>query len=187
MAATESAGFKPATQWNSAPNATGSLSSLFAADGSTTTASITWNSSGTYTVGFTDTVTSSDSRMMSGYLDPTATTSPATVTVTLPSAISGAYDVYVYCYANIDPRTRTYRYAIGTTTHSWTQQGPSATTFPGYNLAPDGGTGSNYDYVRFQNVTGATFTLTATPPSATGGTSVRSPVNGIQIVYPAGS
>jgi hypothetical protein len=36
-------------------------------------------------------------------------------------------------------------------------------------------------------VTGSPFTLTATPLAATGGTSLRAPVNGIQIVYPAGS
>ena len=183
------AGVKPAAHWNSATSNTGTLSSLLAADGSTAIgASVGWSASDTWTAGFTDTTTAADARMMSGYLDPQATASPATVNVTVPSSMTGAYDVYVYCYGSItDTRTRTYQYAIGTTAHSWTQQGPSATTFPGYNLAPEGGTGNNYDYVRFQNVTGSTFTLTATPVSATGGASVRAPVNGIQIVYPAGS
>ena len=184
------AGVKQARNWNSASGNQGSLSSLLFADGSTaTSASVGWSASDTWTVGFTDTATSSDSRMMSGYLDPRATAlpaTPATINVTLPNSMSGAYDVYVYCYSNIETRTRTYRYAIGTTPRTWTQQGPSSTTFPGYNQAPEGGTG-NYSYVRFQNVTGSTFTLTATPVAATGGASYRAPVNGIQIVYPAGS
>ena len=181
------AGVKQAKNWNSASGNQGSLSSLLFADGSTATgASVGWSASDTWTAGFTDTATSSDSRMMSGYLDPRATALPATINVTLPSAMSGAYDVYVYCYGNVDSRTRTYQYAIGTKTHSWTQQGPSATTFPGYKEAPEGGTG-DYDYVVFRNLTGNTFTLTATPLAATGGTSLRAPLNGIQIVYPAGS
>ena len=184
------AGVKQVKNWNSVSGNQGSLSSLLFADGSTATgASVGWSASDTWTVGFTDTATSSDSRMMSGYLDPRATAlpaTPATINVTLPSSMSGAYDVYVYCYANLDNRRRTYRYAIGTTPHTWTQQGPNTTTFPGYNEAPEGGTG-NYDYVRFQNVTGSTFTLTATPVAATGGASYRAPVNGIQIVYPSGS
>jgi hypothetical protein len=184
------AGVKQAKNWNSASGNQGSLTPLLFTDGSTATgASVGWSASDTWTVGFTDTATSSDSRMMSGYLDPRATAlpaTPATINVTLPSSMSGAYDVYVYCYANIDNRTRTYQYAIGgTTPRTWTQQGPSATTFPGYNEAPSGGTG-NYSYVRFQKVTGSTFTLTATPVAATGGDSYRAPVNGIQIVYPAG-
>jgi hypothetical protein len=181
------AGVKQAQNWNSASGNQGSLSSLLFADGSTATgASVGWSASDTWTAGFTDTATSSDSRMMSGYLDPQANASPATVNVTLPGSMSGAYDVYVYCYASMDTRTRTYKYAIGTTTHTWTQQGPSSTTFPGYNQAPEGGTG-NYDYVVFRNLTGTTFTLTATPLAATGGTSLRAPVNGIQVVYPSGS
>jgi hypothetical protein len=185
------AGVKPAKNWNSASGNQGSLSSLLFADGSAATgASVGWSASDTWTVGFTDTATSSDSRMMNGYLDPRASAlpaTPATINVTLPSSMSGAYDVYVYCYASIDNRTRTYQYAIGgTTPRTWTQQGPSTTTFPGYNEAPSGGTG-NYSYVRFQNVAGSTFTLTATPVAATGGDSYRAPVNAIQIVFLAGS
>ena len=191
MAASESAGVKPATHWNSAASNTGTLSSLVSADGTTTSASVAWDSpvasgetSATWSLSWTD--APGDVRMMNGYLDPRATASPATIDVTLPSSMSGGYDVYVYCYGNIvGVKNRTYQYTIGTTTHSFTQQGPSATTFPGYMEAPEGGTG-NYDYVVFQNLTGTTFTLTATPLSSTSG-SVRAPVNGIQIVSPSGS
>ena len=182
------AGVKQAKNWNSAPGNLGPLSSLVFQDGSIATgASVSWSVSGTWTVWATPpTDNTSDEHMLNGYLDPQSTASPATVNVTLPSSMSGAYDVYVYCYANMDTRTRTYKYAIGTATRTWTQQGPSSTAFPGYNQAPEGGTG-NYDYVLFHNLTGSTFTLTATPGSATGGTSVRAPLNGIQIVSPSGS
>jgi hypothetical protein len=187
MADTESAGFKPATHWNSATSATGTLSPLLAADGSTATgASLTWNSPGTYTVGFTD--TSGDAHMMNGFLEARDTVS-ATINVTLPSSMSGAYDVYVYCYGYIDVSTRTYQYKIDkvATPQTVSQTGHSIPTFPGHSLAPASGTGAG-TYIVFRNVTGTPFTLTATPLSSTATVpALRAPVNGIQIVYPAGS
>jgi len=187
MNATDLAGFKPATHWNSAPDATGTLSSLLAADGSTTTASINWNAPATYTVPFTD--ASGDAHMMNGFLEAQNSVSATiTIGVTLPSSMSGAYDVYVYCYGNIDASTRTYKYTIGSTTHSVSQTGHSATTFPGHSPAPAVGGAGAGTYVLFQNVTGATFTLTANPLTSTATVpALRAPVNGIQIVYPAGS
>ena len=186
MNATDLAGFKPATHWNSAPNATGTLSSLLAADGSTTTASVNWNAPGTYTVPFTD--ASGDAHMMNGFLEAqNSVSSTITIGVTLPSSMSGAYDVYVYCYGNIDASTRTYQYKIDkvATPQTVSQTGHSLTTFPGHSLAPASGAGAG-TYVLFQNVTGTPFTLTANPLTSTEAI-LRAPVNGIQIVYPAGS
>jgi hypothetical protein len=186
MATTESAGFKPATHWNSATNATGTFPSLVAADGSTTTASVTWNSLATYTVPFTD--ASGDAHMMNGFIEAQGTVS-TTIGVTLPSSMSSAYDVYVYCYGNIDATTRTYQYKIDkvATPQTVSQTGHSLTTFPGHSLAPASGTGAG-TYIVFRNVTGTPFTLTATPLSSTATVpALRAPVNGIQIVYPAGS
>jgi hypothetical protein len=192
MSATESAGFKPATHWNSATgltNGTSPLSSLLAADGSTTTASITWSAPSMYTVPFNDTTGPAlgDAHMMNGIIQGMDAVS-ATIVVTLPSSMSGAYDVYVYCYGNIDVSTRTYQYTIGTTTHTVSQTGHSATSFPGHSPAPAVGGAGQGTYVLFQNVTGTTFTLTATPASSSLVPPIlRAPVNGIQIVYPAGS
>ena len=189
MAASESAGVKPATYWNSAPGSAGTLSSLVSAAGTLSAASITWNSpfrsgidSGTYSLYFAD--APGDVRMMNGYLDPSSTSvSPATIDVTgLAAPMSSGYDVYVYCYGQIaTPVTRTSRYAIGSTTHTVTQKGPSAAAFAGYTLAPEQGDGN---YVVFRNVTGTGFTLTAQPGADS---MLRAPVNGIQIVYPSGS
>jgi hypothetical protein len=55
------------------------------------------------------------------------------------------------------------------------------TSFTAFTLAPAGGAGN---YIIFRNVTGAAFTLTATPGT---GTATRAPVNGLQIVSPTGS
>jgi hypothetical protein len=188
---TESAGFKPAINWNSVASSAGTLSSLVAADGNTTSASVTWSSPGTYAHLFTD--TTGDAHMMSGFLEARDTTLVTVGVATLPSSMSGGYDVYVYCYGYIDATTRTYQYAIQDatqlTTKSVSQTGHSATTFPGHSPAPAvGGTGAG-TYVLFQNLTGTTFTLTATPLSSTATPTpiLRAPVNGIQIVYPSGS
>jgi hypothetical protein len=61
------------------------------------------------------------------------------------------------------------------------QTGPTSTAFTGFKLAPANGAGN---YFVFHAVTGATFTLTATPST---GVTPRAPVNGLQIVSPPGS
>jgi hypothetical protein len=189
LLSTESAGFKPAANWNSATSNTGTLASLVAADGSATSASVTWNAPGTYAHVFTD--TSGDAHMMNGFLEAKDTGS-VTVSATLPSSMSGGYDVYVYCYGYVDATTRTYQYTIGSTTQIVSQTGHSATAFPGHSLASaaaavDGGV-STGTYILFSNLTGTTFTLTATPLSSTAVPPIlRVPVNGIQIVHPSGS
>jgi hypothetical protein len=187
MTAAESAGVKPAANWNGAASIMGTLANLRESDGSVTAASVTWNSPavagnpGEWTNGYAD--APGNTRMMNGYLDPTSSTSPATVKVSgLPAAIAGGYDVYVYVSGDIPgASTRTYQYAIGTTTLTVSQTGPSASTFSAFTLAPSGGAGN---YVIFHNMSGATFTLTATPGT---GPQTRAPINGMQIVWPPGS
>ncbi|HVT09871.1 MAG TPA: hypothetical protein VHO67_20555 [Polyangia bacterium] len=186
MAATEKAGLKPAANWNGASGITGTLANLHASDGSATAAAVTWSSPAVYgqpgewTNGFTD--APGDVRMMNGYLDPVAPGSPATVKVSgLPAAIAASYDVYVYAHGDIpDSSTRTYQYAIGSTTVTVSQTGPS-TPFPGLTPATSGGSGN---VIVFRKVSGAAFTLTATPGT---GAQSRAPVNGLQIVWPSGS
>ena len=64
------------------------------------------------------------------------------------------------------------------------ETGISVHAFPGYTqVMSEGGTGN---YVVFHNVTGTSFTLTATPGGSTVTGLHRAPVNGIQIVYPSG-
>jgi len=192
LAATEVAGVKPVAHWNGAANIMGTLTNLVLADGTATSATATWNSPsmgsnpGEWTVGFPD--MPGNTRMMNGYLDPVAVSMPAVVTVSgLPASITGGgYDVYVYVTGDVGTGTgtRTYNYAIGTATLTVSQTGPVPTSFTSFTLAPAGGAGN---YIIFRNLTAATFTLTATPGTATTGNNVRAPVNGLQIVSPAGS
>jgi hypothetical protein len=188
MDPSEIAGVKRAAHWNSAPGAMGSLTSLALSDGSTVAASATWNSptisggNGVFRNPFAD--APGDVRMMAGYLDPASPTMPATVTVSqLPAAFATAgYDVYVYVTGDVTAgATRTYTYTIGGASLTLSQTGPTPNVFAGYRLAPPGGSGS---FIVFRNVSGSSFTLLAGPGS---GQELRSPVNGIQIVSPAGS
>lgn len=188
MDPSETAGYKPAANWNAAGDCMGSFVGLKTSTGQATNARVDWNSPpngvnpGLWTVGYPD--EPGDVRMMNGYLDPSSVTSPATVSVTnLPAAIATkGYDVYVYVWGGIpSAATRVYRYSVGNASVDVTQMGPTPTTFSGYQLVSTSGSGN---VIVFKNVTGAAFTITATPVS---GTQMRAPVNGLQIVSPAGS
>lgn len=183
MTATEAAGVKSAINWNSAPGSAGTASSLVLSSGTVTAASATWSSpsdastAGTWRIGYTD--APGNVRMMNGYLDPAL---PATISVTgLPAAFSaGGYDVYVYASGDVPAgQTRTSGYSIATASFTVAQTGPFANPFPGFSLAANNGSGN---YVRFQGLTGTSFTLRATPMTLN-----RAPVNGLQIVAPSGS
>jgi hypothetical protein len=188
MTAAEVAGVKPASRWNSAPGSSGALAALALSNGALTTAGVTWSvpaltgGPGEWTKGFTD--APGDVRMLNGYLDPLASTSPATVVVSgLPTAITASgYDVYVYLTGEVrSATTRTAKYSLGAMTFTATEAGPTATTFGGFSLVGASGAGN---YLVFKNLTGASFTLTATPGT---GQTPRAPVNGLQIVAPSGS
>jgi hypothetical protein len=191
MGDTEVAGVKPVSHWNSAAGPAGSLLSLKVADATVVTASFSWSSPvagsalGTWAVGYTD--VPGDARMMNGYLDPGDPGTPARVMVSgLPSSFTtgAGYDIYLYVTSQVGNGTRTYHYAVGSTAFDVTQTGPSAATFPGYVLAPSNGGPGNY--MVFRRMNGSSFTLTATPGTGPG-TQTRAPVNGLQIVAPAGS
>ena len=196
MGPDETAGVKPAKNWNSASGASGTLAALRLADGTAATgASATWNAPlggsppGIFGLAYTD--MPGDIRMMNGCLNPAWSSAPASpVSVLsvsgLPASITmGGYDVYVYVLGGIPNETRGYEYTIGTTTIKVTQVGPTpaATTPYVFTLAPDGGSGN---YVVFKNLTTATFELLVKSGTQTSN-QYRSPINGLQIVSPSGS
>ena len=184
MAATETAGVRPAANWNSLVGGTSAapVTPLLLSDGSSVSASVTWTTpvtggaSGIHGAGLAD--APGDVRMMNSYLDPISGVMPVTVVVSdlPPSIASGGYDVYVYFLGFVPSgATRTSTYAIGTASFTVSEVGPTA--FSGFLRAANMGTTGNY--VVFRNVTGPSFTLTATPAA---GTAQRAPVNGLQIV-----
>jgi hypothetical protein len=196
MAASETAGARPAARWNSAQGAMGSLGSLTLSDGTTSNATVTWNSlqsgamTGLWTVNYAD--QPGDLRMLNGYLDPTwpdiPANAPTLFTVTgLPASIAnGNYDVYIYTVGDVLTDTRSYQYGVGSQTQTVTQNSaptvPPPSPFP-YASANSGMIGT---HVVFTSITGGSFSVTAKPVSGTN-SRYRAPVNGVQIVWPAGS
>jgi hypothetical protein len=116
-------------------------------------------------------------RMMKGYLD---TSSTSITKLTVAGLASSTYDVYVYADGDNRSYARTAAYAIsgaGITTTTITLTDAADTNFSTtFTLANN----SSGNYVKF-TINATAFTLTATPVSG-GNTTLRAPINGLQIV-----
>lgn len=176
MSATEAAGVIPATNWNNAYGAARTAPlALVDNAGAATGVTIIWTSNNTWALPITE--EAGNRRMMTGYLD---TSSTSTTTVTVSGLPLHTYDVYIY--ADGDNRTydRTASYSLsgpGIVAASVTLTDRASTNFSG-TFADAAGSAGNY--VAFR-ITSTGFTLNATPLSGTN-TTLRAPVNGIQIV-----
>jgi hypothetical protein len=167
------AGVVPVSHWNSYQlfnsQNVGGVSNLMDNTGVITTAGVQWDFNNVWSIPIPD--TQGDYRMMRGYLD---TSDTSTTTVTLTDIPYESYDVYVYADGNNNNNNRTALYTIGSTTVENTD--PAGASFSGTYIE-----GTNY--VHFTGLSGASFTLNATPASgADGGLTPRAPVNGMQIV-----
>ncbi len=177
LASTAVAGVVSQSNWNPATGAN-STSALALVDGSglSTGASVTWSSNGIYSLPIA--TTTANDQLMSGYLD--AETTPTTVTVSgLPLDPVG-YKVYVYADGDNGSGNRTGAYQIsgtGITTTSVNLTDAANTNFSGTFVQANNSAGN---YVLF-TVTGTSFTITATPGTASDGYP-RAPINAIQIV-----
>jgi hypothetical protein len=176
MGSTESAGVVAKSHWNSASGASRSTPLVLVDEtGAKTQATLAWTANGIWATPITDAAGSR--RMMKGYLD-TSSTSVTTVTVT--GLASATYDVYVYADGDNKSYSRTAAYRIsgtGITATTINLTDAASTNFSGSFSRANNSSGN---YVRF-SFTGKGFTLTATPVSG-GNTTLRAPINGIQIV-----
>ena len=178
MAASETAGVIPASDWNnlSGLNATGQ--SLVDSTGASTTATVTFNDPKS----FNDTAianTAGNNRMMKFYLDSNTSTT-TTVTVSGLPADSNGYKVYVYCDGN-NNETREGAYTIsgaGITTTTIDSVDESGVDFNGTFTQADNNAG-NYVLFTIGNI--SAFSVSATAVN-NGATYPRGPLNGIQIV-----
>ena len=177
MGALENAGVVAIPNWNEATAASGNALALADETGALTGATVSWSSDGVWALGIDD--TPGDLRMMNGYLDATGNASTVTVT-NLPDDPAG-YFVYVYADGDNAGDTRAGEYAIsgpGTTAQSIEITDAANATFDGTYVRADNSAGN---YAVFF-VGGNGFTLTATPGPASSST-VRAPLNAIQIVH----
>ncbi|MET0225171.1 MAG: PQQ-binding-like beta-propeller repeat protein [Dokdonella sp.] len=177
MGALESAGVVAIPNWNEAAAASGSNLALADETGTLTGATASWSADAVWALGIAD--TPGDFRMMNGYLDATDNASTLTV-ADLPDDPAGYY-VYVYADGDNAGDTRAGEYAIsgpGTTAQSIEITDAANATFDGSYMRADNSAGN---YAVFF-VGGTRFTLTATPGPASSST-VRAPLNAIQIVH----
>lgn len=176
MAAGESAGVVTAVNWNNAAGAARSTPlALVDGNGAASGASITWASAGAWQTPIVD--QAGNRRMMKGYLD---TTSSSQTTASVSGLPKGRYDIYVYVDGDNRSYTRKGGYSIsgpGLTTVTHTLSDAANTNFAA-TFVPGEDTSGNY--LRF-TIDGTAFTLTATPLAGSN-TTLRAPVNGIQIV-----
>jgi hypothetical protein len=176
MTSNESAGVVPKTHWNSAVGAARSTPLALVDDaGTLTNASVTWAANGAWMTPIFD--QAGNARLMKGYLDTGSTTVTSVNVMGLPSSL---YDVYVYIDGDNREFNRTGAYRIsgpGITSTTINATDLANTNFAGLFTQAAGSIGN---YVRFR-ISGTDFTLTATPGAATS-TTLRAPVNGIQIV-----
>ena len=187
MGPTEVAGIKPAANWNSAPGATGTLSTLVDQFGAVVPGLVVkWTSQGGGVFSLWTVDRPGDARMFNGYLDPIG--APAMIQIQgVPDAASAArFDMYLYAMGSIAMagNDRTSTYAIPSIQLGLSQRSPSPATaadLPVYMKATNGGFGN---YVQFARVSGTAFTILATPGT---GLITRAPVNGLQIVLPPGT
>ena len=179
MGTSESAGVVAKTNWNNAINSVSSAPlTLVDETGASNGATVTWHSDNNWSVPITD--VAGNVRMVKGYLD-TGSQNPSTVNISGLPASSTGYDVYVYTDGDNGSATVTGTYSIsggGITTTSVKATDPGNVNFSGTFTQANN---SNGNYVKFTSVQGTSFTITATPTTASDG-ALRAPLNGIQIV-----
>ena len=173
MEPAEQAGALPQSHWNNAIGGSGSDVPLFDADGSPTGMLLTWRATTGYTR-ITD--APGDARMMRGYLAPLSG-EPISVKASGLDSVFGVspYSLIVY----FDGYNTAEDWVIRFTAGGASQLGidKTGTHFSG-TFVPDTGTGGNY--IRFDHLTGDTFTLEAA--SAVKGVGSAA-INGIQLLH----
>jgi hypothetical protein len=170
MDSAETAGAEPQAFWNNAKSGCGGPLSLLDSTGRLTAVSVTWRGDWGYLPVPND---PGNLRLMRGYIRDLGT-EPATVTLTgLDTVFGGTYDVLVYFDGANGGTAWAADYRIGAVTLRGTD--PAKTDFTG-TFVEDAGAGGNY--LRFENLQGPGFTLSATPLAGS-----TAAVNGLQIVH----
>jgi hypothetical protein len=186
LAPADMAGFVPQANWNNvlnpvqAPgnattaNVTGPMPGVIVNSlGAATTATITATSDNSWSVSTAQ--QTGDAQLMNGYLDSTSAVVPNNPTVVTVSGLPFTVPYTVYAYVGSDGNGRSGHATLGTQTFYYTT---NSSPFNGYvqATATDLASAAPATYVRFDNVTGSSFTLMNTRDSNNVG------LHGIQIV-----
>lgn len=188
--------------WNNLNGNTGSTVGNLTASGGAVVDGVTasWSADNVWDIPDTTSGenTSANTTMMRGYLD-NASENAATVTVSGLAALSGTYSVVVYIDGNNNSNWTRGTYMIGeTSVVIEDSEGVDFNSGTGNNAnglfqtpVADGTGNQNWPFspnnsegnvIVFTGLTGASFTLTATPGAAADMFNQRAVINGIQIV-----
>jgi hypothetical protein len=171
MDGSESAGVAPQAFWNNAKSGSGSLASLVDSTGAATAASAAWRGDWGYLASVPN--DPGNRRLMRGYIRNLGTDA-ATVTVTGLSALFPiGYDVLVYFDGANGGTAWQADYGLGAATLRGTDR--AGTDFVG-TFVQDAGAGGNY--LRFANVGGDGFILSASPVAGS-----TAAINAVQIIH----
>lgn len=173
MGSGEQAGVDPQARWNNAAGSTGSNLPLLDALGDSTEALLEWRGLVSYT-GITD--TPGNARLMRGCLTPLPGEPLIVKVAGLEAAFAGgAYDLIVYFDGDNKGQNWVMRFTVGGASVVGTDL--AGVDFGG-TFTRDTGSGGNY--VRFEHLTGNTFTLSVEPAVAGVGSVA---VSGLQLVH----
>lgn len=191
LAPTEVAGALPRANWNNVLSQNGTTTNLIQSTGAATTASVqvsgvnnAWSLPDTNTSGAVPFTT--DGTLMRGYLD-SSSTSTTTVTVSgLPAAFANSlYNIWVYFDGDNGGDNRVASYSIPGRTLFGRDAG--GTSFTGTFVEVPQTSNTNQqantpagNYLVFTGISGASFTLTASPVFSSSAT-LRAPIQALQI------
>jgi hypothetical protein len=155
----------------------GSATNLVDAAGVSTGIGVAWTSVDSWQALAGSAPTTQDQQLMNGYLDNT-------IQITLTGLTFGSYDVVVYFNGDTPSDDRVYHYQIGSTSIFAQDNAAFTGTYiqvPGTSNTDQGINTPAGNYTVFSDISGASFTLDATPenPDDPAG---RSVINAIQII-----
>ncbi len=182
VAPAQGAGVHQVGYWNNVAANTnaGTVNNLLGSTGVATTASVNWDSNGTFSVGGINAALSGNHAMMKGHLDARASGFPppldTTVTFSNIPANFGSYDVYVYFDGNLADGSVNSNYTIGSQTFYIQDTATFSGAFVQGTGTTPGTRTAGANYVRFENLTGPGFSMIADSES------FRAEVAGIQVV-----
>jgi hypothetical protein len=161
--------------WNNLSGNSGSASGLINSSGQTTGIDVTWSSIDAWQA-LSGAPATQNAQLMNGYLDNT-------IQITATGIPYGSYEVVVYFNGDTPSQNRVSQYQIGSTSIFAQDNAAFGGTFiqvPSTSNADLGTSTPAGNYVIFNNLSGSSFTLDATPGSTLG--TPRAVVNAIQIV-----
>jgi hypothetical protein len=175
MGQEESAGVVPATHWNLAAGANGTLGGLTLSGGATSGVGATWSSAGVWQTPIAD--NPGDFRMMKGFVEA----HPGNDITLNFTGLAGTYDVYLYFDGDNSGNWRLFDFYVNGSTTPLNAEDKDGYNFGGTFLeAPGNQIGFAMNYLRLSSLSGTSLSIVVRAGPAMD--YQRGVLNGVQIV-----